>query len=96
MLKNEIELAKPSNHRDNDVKLEPVAQPSNLRDYDVKLEPVVKPSNHRDNDVKYESVEEGEVGVLDEGEIKYRSPDMASNRKRKAGGSPLSVKRERN
>nr|GEU49771.1 hypothetical protein [Tanacetum cinerariifolium] len=96
VLEDKKELAKPSNHRDNDVKLEPVAQPSNLRDYDVKLKPLVKPLNHRDNDVKFEPVEEGEVGVLDEGEIKYRSPDMASNRKRKAGGSLLSLKRERN
>nr|GEW24088.1 hypothetical protein [Tanacetum cinerariifolium] len=31
VLEDEIELAKPSNHRDNDLKLEPVAQPSNLR-----------------------------------------------------------------
>nr|GEU45066.1 cyclin-T1-3-like isoform X1 [Tanacetum cinerariifolium] len=30
VLEDEIELAKPSNHRDNDVKLKQVAQPSNL------------------------------------------------------------------
>nr|GEZ35744.1 cyclin-T1-3-like isoform X8 [Tanacetum cinerariifolium] len=53
VLEDEIELAKPSNHYDNDVKFEPVAQPSNLRNYYAKLKPVVKPSNHRDNDVKF-------------------------------------------
>nr|GEY09396.1 hypothetical protein [Tanacetum cinerariifolium] len=80
-----------------------VARKTDLIDDDDLIERVLedeielaKPSNHRDNDVKYEAVEECEVGVLDEGEIKYRSPDMASNRKRKAGWSPLSVKRERN
>lgn len=77
-----------------------VAKRTDLIDDDDLIERVLedeielaKPSNHRDNDLKSEPVEEGEVGVLDEGEIKYRSPDMASNRKRKADGSPF-IKRE--
>ncbi|XP_071733754.1 cyclin-T1-3-like isoform X2 [Rutidosis leptorrhynchoides] len=58
-----------------------------------------KPLNHVDNDVEFEPVEEGEVGMLDEGDVGHRSPLMAaaSSRKRKAGGSlSPSDKRRRN
>nr|XP_043628299.1 cyclin-T1-3-like [Erigeron canadensis] len=54
-----------------------------------------KPSKLIDDDFDSDLVEEGEVGMLDEGDMRGTSP-TASSRKRKAGGTPPPDKRRRN